>query len=279
MEIQSLKSRLDEIDRAQDPSWIETLPPRKEEEREFHDGRGDRREVEDEKIQEQGNSNKKFYNYTQGSRDYLERWIRENSRDRVFLDYACGDGASTIEAAKAGARLAIGLDISGVSVETARERAREAGVEANTHFIQGDCENTLLPDRSIDVMLCCGMLHHLDLSYAFPEMRRILVPGGKALGYEALNYNPLIRLYRQRTPELRTSWEKDHILDLSDLRFARRFFNVENVRYWHLTSVLSTYLRPLDPLFQGLDRLLTRIPLVQLMSWIFTFELVRGEER
>ena len=279
METKILKSRLSEIDRSNDSQWLNSLSPRKEEEREFHDCRGDRQETEEEKIQEQGNSNKKFYNYTQDSRDYLESWIDSNSKDKVFLDYACGDGASTIQAAKAGASLAIGLDISGVSVETARERAKEAGVEANTYFIQGDCENTLLPEKSIDVMLCCGMLHHLDLSYAFPEMRRILAPGGKALGYEALNYNPLIRLYRQRTPELRTSWEKDHILDLKDLKFASRFFNVENVKYWHLTSILSNYAKPLSSLFQGIDKILTQVPLVQLMSWIFTFELVRGEDR
>ncbi len=277
--MQILKDRLSEIDRSNDNRWLETLTPRKEEEREFHDSRGDRQETEDEKIQEQGNSNKKFYNYTQDSRDYLESWIDTESKGKVFLDYACGDGASTIQAAKAGASLAIGLDISGVSVETAKERAKEAGVEGNTYFIQGDCENTLLPDKSIDVMLCCGMLHHLDLSYAFPEMRRILSPGGKALGYEALNYNPLIRLYRQRTPELRTSWEKDHILDLKDLKFASRFFNVENVKYWHLTSILSNYIKPLSSFFQGFDKILTQVPLVQLMSWIFTFELVRGEDR
>ena len=37
---------------------------------------------------------------------------------------------------------------------------------------QGDCENTGLPNTCVDVILCCGMLHHLDLSYAFPEIRR-----------------------------------------------------------------------------------------------------------
>ena len=44
--------------------------------------------------------------------------------------------------------------------------------------------------------MCCGMLHHLDLSYAFPELRRILSLEGKILAIEALDYNPIIKLYR-----------------------------------------------------------------------------------
>ena len=43
------------------------------------------------------------------------------------------------------------------------------------------------------------------------------------LGVEALDYNPLIKLYRQLTPDMRTEWEKAHILSLKDLRFAQKF--------------------------------------------------------
>jgi hypothetical protein len=119
------------------------------------------------------------------------------------------------------------------------------------------------------------MLHHLDLSFAFPELRRVLAPKGKILAVEALDYNPAIKLYRMRTPEMRTDWEKAHILSLKDVNFAKRFFDVGEVKYWHITSILSPHLKAVAPLLHGLDRLLTKVPLMQLMAWIFTFELLK----
>ena len=79
----------------------------------------------------------------------------------VFLDYACGNGSNAIAAAKAGAKLSIGLDISDVSVQNCRRFATDAGVTSNSYFIQADAENTKLPDNSVDVIICSGMLHHL----------------------------------------------------------------------------------------------------------------------
>ena len=98
-------------------------------------------------------------------------------------------------------------------------------------FFQADCEDTKLPDSSIDLIICSGMLHHLDLSYVFPELRRVLKADGKILAIEALDYNPAIKLYRLITPDMRTEWEKAHILSFSDLEFAKRYFNVKNVKY------------------------------------------------
>ena len=193
----------------------------------------------------------------------------------MFLDYACGDGGSAIRAAKAGASLAIGIDISPVSIQNARRDAAAAGVSENTFFVQADCENTRLPDVSVDRIICSGMLHHLDLSYAFPELRRILAPNGKILAVEALDYNPAIKLYRMRTPEMRTEWEKAHILSLKDVQFARHFFDTGEIRYWHITGILAPHLKPVAPILHMLDGVLTKIPFIQLMSWIFTFELLK----
>jgi hypothetical protein len=93
------------------------------------------------------------------------------------------------------------------------------------------------------------------------------------LAVEALDYNPIIKLYRQITPEMRTDWEKAHILSLSDVRFASKFFDVERIDYWHITSMAGALLPSLLPALNGIDWLLTRIPLVRLMAWMFTFEL------
>ena len=125
----------------------------------------------------------------------------------------------------------------------------------------------------IGTNICSGMLHHLDLACAFQELQRILAPGGVILGVEALDYNPLINLYRQLTPDMRTDWEKAHILSLKDLRFAKKFFDLGEVRYWHVVSIIGGKFPILLPLLDAVDVALTRIPGIQLMAWIFTFEL------
>jgi SAM-dependent methyltransferase len=127
------------------------------------------------------------------------------------------------------------------------------------------------------------MLHHLDLTRAFPELARIMRPGGRVLCVEALAYNPVIQLYRNRTPELRTAWEKDHILSMKEVKFAKQWFNVENVKFFLMSSPLATYL-PAGPIRQagialahGVDAIATLIPGLQLWSWQFAFELVKPE--
>ena len=132
-----------------------------------------------------------------------------------------------------------------------------------------------MPNNSIDTIICSGMLHHLDLSFAFPELRRILKPGGKILAVEALDYNPLIKIYRAFTPDMRTEWEKAHILNLKDLNFASRFFLVSNIKFWHITEYIGAKIKFLKPFLSFLDPMLEKIPLIKRLAWIFTFELIK----
>ena len=281
MELDVLRQRLKEIEAIADEEWLSGLSERKKKELEFHDADRDTSRIEklDGDTHEKIYGNRKYYDATGLSKDYVDQWIQLNCKDGVFLDYACGNGRNAIKAAKWGAALAVGIDISRVSVENAKREAAKQNLQGTTWFVQADAENTLLPDNSVDAVVCSGMLHHLDLSYAFPELRRILRPGGRILAMEALNYNPLIKLYRSFTPEMRTDWEKAHILSLKDVRFARRFFTVSSIRYWHLVSLFAPYTKMMGalPVLNWVDNQLTRIPLVQLMAWIFTFELVKPE--
>lgn len=275
----ALRERIDEIRAITDTEWKASLEDRKLKELEFHDRDRDRKnEVkEGSDTYDKFYGNRKYYVATASSREYTANWIAEHAKDKVFLDYACGNGGNAIAAAKAGAKLALGLDISPVSVQNAKADAEAAGVTDRTEFFQADCENTKLPDNSIDTIICSGMLHHLDLSFAFPEIRRILKPGGRILAVEALDYNPAIKLYRMMTPDMRTDWEKAHILSLADVRFARRFFDVGDIRYWHILGVAAAKAGPLAPLLHKVDGLLCNVPGIQLMSWIFTFELMKPE--
>lgn len=271
-----LLKAVDEIDRIGNEAWLRTLDERKLKELEFHNRDRDpgfkEEAASSSDTYEKFYGNRKYYRATERSKNYIQEWIRSHARGKVFLDYACGNGEYAIAAAKAAAAQALGFDISNISVENARRAAQGL---SNIRFFQADAENTKLPDQCIDAVICSGMLHHLDLSYAFPELRRILKPGGKILAVEALDYNPAIKLYRYLTPQMRTEWEKAHILSLRDVAFASRFFKVSEVRYWHVVGYAGGKVPALLPLLDGIDRLLERIPYVNRMAWMFTFCLQR----
>jgi SAM-dependent methyltransferase len=267
--------------------WYDSLEHRKRDERDFHNSSKQSRETDDLPADAYAelHGNKKYYSVVGSSREYLRTWLRTHVPGRVFLDYACGNGDQTIAAARMGAALAIGIDLSDVSIANARREAAAANLSDRCTFIVADCERTGLPAASIDVALCSGMLHHLDLRMAFPELQRILKPGGLALAVESLDYNPLIKLYRRLTPAMRTDWEKRHILGMGDLRFARRFFQVRDVRFWHLFSLLAMVFRTRPRQFETALRVLDRVdeaalrlPLLRLMSWQFTFELAKTND-
>lgn len=276
-----LLDRIDEIDRISDHDWKVSLAERKLKELEFHDRDRDQSRIEKTKhsdTYEKFYGNNKYYSTTRRSDQYVKNWIAKESKGKVFLDYACGNGKNAFFAREAGAGLSLGFDISGVSVENARNAAASACLNNNIRFFQADAENTKLPDNSVDTTVCSGMLHHLDLSYVFPELRRILKPGGKVLAVEALDYNPAIKLYRIMTPDMRTDWEKAHILNLSDVKFASRFFVVKEIRYWHVAGYVSGKFPWLFPFLDRLDLALEKIPYVQRMAWIFTFVLEKRRE-
>ena len=78
------------------------------------------------------------------------------------------------------------------------------------------------------------------------------------------------------TPDMRTEWEKAHILDLEDIKFASKFFNVDRVKYWHISEYVGAKIKILAPLLSKVDLLLEKIPLINLMAWMFTFELSKN---
>ena len=94
-----------------------------------------------------------------------------------LLDLACGTGAVAERAAKAGASV-VGIDLAPALIDTARERAKELGLEID--YEVGDCERLELEDGSFEaVSSTCGIMFAPDHEAAAAELARVTGPGGR----------------------------------------------------------------------------------------------------
>jgi len=254
--------------------------PRKLDEIEYHNQRALDRDTLDPEAFERKYPNKKMYSIVRTSKHAIASWMAEHCPGARALDYCCGQGLMTIELAAHGA-YAVGVDISDEEIRTARKKAGEADCGDRTAFLVMDAEQLAFPANSFDAIICNGVLHHVDLTRAYPELARVLKPGGEILCVEALGYNPAINWYRRATPHLRTPWEIDHILTLRDVRAARPYFDDVSVRFFHLFAIAAIPFRrwplfsPLLSCLEAVDTVALRIPGLQLLAWQMIFRLVK----
>jgi SAM-dependent methyltransferase len=197
------------------------------------------------------------------------------------LDYGCGATAlAAIHLARRGQRV-MAVDLSPVAIEQARARASSFGVADRIAFRVGNAEALDLPDESFDVVAGTGILHHLDLQAAYAEIARVIKPAGTAVFVEPLGHNPLINLYRKRTPEQRTPDE--HPLLMRDFEVARRWFSQIELQYFQLTSLITLPLHQIrgnQRLIDQLDRvdrvLFRRVPVLGRYAWRVLATLTRS---
>jgi ubiquinone/menaquinone biosynthesis C-methylase UbiE len=95
-----------------------------------------------------------------------------------WLDLACGTGAVSERAARAGAEV-VGVDLAPVLVETARERANEQRLAID--YRVGDCERLEgVDEASFDkVSSTCGIMFAPDHQATARELARVVRPGGR----------------------------------------------------------------------------------------------------
>ncbi len=197
---------------------------------------------------------------------FCYKWIGDYCSGKRVLDYGCGNGIHAIPIAKMGARV-VGIDLSEKSLEIARARAKEDGLEDKVEFLKMDCEKMEFPDSSFDIIFDGGAFSSLDLNQVFPELARVLKPAGFIIGIETLGHNPLTNLKRKinKWRGKRTEWAAGHILKMEDLEMAKKYFNKAEIRFFHLISwiafpflslpggkILLEFLEKIDKILLGL---------------------------
>jgi len=122
--------------------------------------------------------------------DLIMRAVGLRSCDRV-LELGCGTGLFTQKFAKAGCSIHA-IDVSPALLDQAKAKTFSSPVT----FGLDDAEELSFDDASFDVVIGSSVLHHLDLSIALGEIRRVLKPSGRIAFAEPNMMNPQIALQR-----------------------------------------------------------------------------------
>lgn len=149
-----------------------------------------------------------------------------------ILDYGCGAAEGGVYFAKQGATV-VGADVSAGMLAAAQKLAAHHGVSLETRHVTG--AGIPAERGEFDRIYGNGVLHHVDLGTAVPELARVMKPEGIGCFIEPLSYNPVIALYRWLAEAVRTPDERP--LRFRDIaRFEPHFAEVSHRELW-LTSL------------------------------------------
>lgn len=256
---------------------------RKQKEAKFHNQLRDKELKKDTAQHRYLTSNKKFYSIARKSEQFVKNHLIRNCAGKKTLDYCCGNGELVFLLAQQGAE-AFGVDISSVSIENCQQEALKKGLEKNAKFLVMDAENLKFADNYFDLIICNGVLHHLDINKAYSELAKVLKPEGKIVCDEPLIHNPIFQLYRRRTPHLRTQWEATHILSKNDIILAKNYFGEIETKFFHLFTLLAVPFRnlPCFSFFLGIleriDSVILKIPFIKWWAWQVVFILAKPKK-
>lgn len=238
----------------------------------------------DNRIQRERDHHNDRFGQAEDPRKYLDKWyatvrhssykfddlVRAASVNKAALEYGCADGSVSLDEMKLAqiASKVIGIDISEQAIEKANVDAQRRGY-TNARYMAMNAEEMEFDDNSFDVVFGRGILHHLDLSKSFPDIARVLRPGGKAMFLEPMAYNPILNRYRNKTPDIRTVDE--HPLLMSDLKLARRYFSAVDVTFYGLFSVASGLVNGVAGwpyrVGKAIDDIILRAPFIGKYAW------------
>ena len=97
------------------------------------------------------------------------------------------------------------------------------------------------PDDYFDLIFADGVLHHLDLTQAVPNLVRVLKPGGRGVFIEPQKGSIFNEIYRFFAKDLRTAGERP--LEQRDFDFLSSQFGQLDHREYHLVSLMLFAMR------------------------------------
>jgi protein arginine N-methyltransferase 1 len=112
-------------------------------------------------------------------------------KDKVVLDVGCGTGILCMFAAKAGAKMVIGVDMSNI-IDQARVIVKDNGLSDVITLLKGKMEDVVLPVEKVDIIISEWMgyclLYETMLNTVLYARDRYLAPGGLIFPDKATMY-------------------------------------------------------------------------------------------
>lgn len=166
---------------------------------------------------------------------------------RTVLDYGCGTGTATpFLIDTLGADSVVGVDLSGKSLDVARQTHSELAVD---YKLISDYD----PNASVDLAFCNGVFHHIapqDRPEITRWIGRCLRPGGIFALWENNPWNPGTRYIMSRIP-----FDRDAVLlNALEVRAMMRQagFDVSCTDYYFIFPHAARFFRPLEPFLANL---------------------------
>lgn len=119
--------------------------------------------------------------YSKVKNTYITELLGDLSGKR-FLDYGCGGGLFSVQAAKQGALEVVGIDAEAPILETAKYFAKQQEVDHLCKFIHLDELPSLIDRPQFDVILIKDVIEHVpDDIGLLQKAAAALIPGGKLI--------------------------------------------------------------------------------------------------
>lgn len=130
----------------------------------------------------------------------------------AILDIGCGDGSLSIPLLSAANRLTL-LDLSSGMLSMARSRVPET-LRDRVELVNEDFIVAELPEREYDLILCVGVLAHVDNPLeVVNKIARLIKPGGSVIAENADAGHLLSRLWRFRSKIQNLTGDREYYLN------------------------------------------------------------------
>jgi ubiquinone/menaquinone biosynthesis C-methylase UbiE len=134
--------------------------------------------------------------YSDNKKEFHEKYLQKQWKNKHVLDYACGYGNWAIYYALSGAEKVSGFDISEVSIKIGNDLVNKQGLKRKVNLSVMDASDLQYDDNVFDLIIGHGALHHvIKYPNIFEELYRVMKPGAKAYFLEGLADFPIWKLY------------------------------------------------------------------------------------